>query len=122
MFQVTEHLHLFSEDLYRMGNSSSPRLSKVRPVDIKTIEINGIEHVLPNTGGISLMDSVGLEKAPMKGWVWKIKKGTRLPSGLKLVHDKVGHFSLEPTTKMTKSRFIALLEELVSHCERYMKK
>lgn len=68
------------------------------------------------------MDSVGLEKTPMKGWVWEIARGTHLPAGLKLVHDKIGHFSLEPTNKMTKSKFTALLEELVAHSKRYIKR
>jgi len=122
LFKVTENLHLFSENLYRMGSSTSSRISNVRPTDIKTIEVNGISYVMSNTGGISLMDSLGLKKTPMKGWVWEIAKGTNLPTGLKLVHDKVGHFSLEPTTKMTKSKFIFLLEELVAHSKRYIKK
>jgi len=122
VFRVTENLHLFSDDLYRMGNSGSPRINHVRPVDIKTVEMNGILQVLPRSGGISLMDSAGLESNKMKGWIWKIKKGTTLPAGLKLVHDKIGHYSLEPAHQMPKTKFILLLEELVIHCERYMKR
>ncbi|RUT65002.1 hypothetical protein CKG00_00260 [Morganella morganii] len=122
MFQVTEYLHLFNDDLYRMGNSTSPRLTNIRPIDIDTVIEDGILYVLPNTGGISLMDSEGLKINKMGGWVWRIPKNTHLPFELKLVNDRMGHYSLEPTKKMPESEFILHLESLVSHCERYLKK
>ncbi|SBS33537.1 hypothetical protein MSP8887_03700 [Marinomonas spartinae] len=121
MFQQKEYLTLFSDDLYRMGTSKVSKINVVRPIDIQTLEVNGIVHVIPGTGGISLMDSVGLSKTRMSGWAWKIEKNTKIPTGLKLVNDKVGHYSLMPAKQMTMTQYIALLEELVIHCERYQK-
>ena len=48
-----EDLYFAPEDLYRLGNSSSPRLTNVRrPKDVDTTEINGITIVIANGKGI----------------------------------------------------------------------
>lgn len=50
-----EDLYFAPEDLYRLGNSSGPRLTNVRrPKDVDTTEINGITVVIANGKGISL--------------------------------------------------------------------
>jgi hypothetical protein len=41
---ATETLYLLDQDVYRLGSATSPKLDKVRPVDLVTYERNGILH------------------------------------------------------------------------------
>ena len=84
----SEAIYLSPETLYRIGNGSSPLLTKVRPGEIDTIEVNGITHIVANGKGISLYNKRGLDLAPLSGWVWEISANTQLPSGLKLKDDR----------------------------------
>jgi hypothetical protein len=43
-----KEFYLIPEEIFRMGNSSEPRLSNVRPRDINTIDINGITVIIAN--------------------------------------------------------------------------
>ncbi|WP_210404787.1 hypothetical protein [Hahella sp. CCB-MM4] len=50
-----EDLFMAPEDLYRLGNSTDPRLTNVRrPKGIDTIEVNGILVAAANGKGVSL--------------------------------------------------------------------
>ena len=118
-----EDLYFAPEDLYRLGNSTSPRLTNVRrPKDVDTTEINGITVVISNGKGISLSTKDRLEKTPMSGWVWKISKGTQVPMGLKLINDRPGHYSICPTSNMPLDEFIGLLSRLALKCQKVFKK
>lgn len=118
-----EDLYFAPEDLYRLGNSGSPRLTSVRrPKDIDTIEINGITMAIANGKGVSLSTKERLEKAAMSGWVWKVAKGTQVPRGLKLLNDRPGHYSICPTTNMPLDEFIGLLSKLALKCQKVFKK
>ena len=55
-----EILYLASETLYRLGNSTSPLLSKMRPDDINIIDVNGVKMVVANHKGVSLYNKEGL--------------------------------------------------------------
>ena len=56
-----EKLYIAQEDLYRFGNSASSRISKVRPREITTINVNGIETIVANGHGVSLFNKEGLD-------------------------------------------------------------
>jgi len=58
---------ILPEELFRLGNSSSSRLSNVRSRDVDTIEINGITVIRANGKGISVFDRVGINESPMTG-------------------------------------------------------
>lgn len=58
---------ILPEELFRLGNSSSPRLSNVRSRDVDTIEINGITVIRANGKGISVFDKAGINESPMTG-------------------------------------------------------
>lgn len=119
----TEDLFFAPEDLYRLGNSSSPRMTNVRrPKDIDTTEINGISVVIANGKGVSLSTKERLDKTPMSGWVWKISRGTQVPAGLKLINDRPGHYSICPTSNMALDEFIGLLSKLALKCSKVFKK
>lgn len=49
--------------------------------------------------------------------VWRIRKGTPLPQGMRLVQDltRQGHYMLAPALNMPLSKFLGLLEEIASN-------
>jgi len=118
-----ENLYIAKEDLFRLGNSSSARLSRVKPSEITTVEINGIETIVANNNGVSLFSQEGLAESPLTGWVWEVKRSTVFPQGLKLVkRGSKGHYMLVPTRNMPLSQYIGLLEQVAIHCKKVFKK
>ncbi len=118
-----EDLFMAPEDLFRLGNATSPRLTHVRrPKDIDTTEVNGITVAIANGKGISLSTKGRLDKTPMSGWVWKIMRGTQMPIGLKLLNDRPGHYSICPISNMPLDEFIGLLSKLAMKCQKVFKK
>jgi hypothetical protein len=118
-----EDLFMAPEDLFRLGNATSPRLDNIRrPKDVDTTEINGILIVIANGKGISLSTKSRIEVTPMSGWVWKIPKGTSVPPGLKLLNDRPGHYSITPTFNMPLDEFKGLLSKLALKCHKVFKK
>lgn len=118
-----EDLYMAPEDLFRLGNSTSPRLTNVRrPKDIDTVELNGIQVVIANGKGVSLSTKERLVATPMSGWVWKIPKNTVVPVGLKLINDRPGHYSIFPNMNMPLDEFKGLLSKLAMKCQKISKK
>lgn len=119
-----EKLYLTQEDLYRIGNSTSSKLTDVRQGEIKTIEVNGVKTIVANDKGVSLYNKQGLNDAPLSGWVYEIKEGTALPSGLKLWKDPdiTGHYHVCAAQNMPYHKYVGLLEELAIHCQKIFKK
>lgn len=112
-----------TRDLFRLGNSSGPRLENVRrPKDIDTVELNGILMVISNGKGVSLSTKSRIEKTPMSSWVWKITRGTPLPHGLRLINDREGHYSICPLVNMPLDEFKGLLSKLAVKCQKVFKK
>lgn len=116
-----QFLDMLDEDLFRLGNATSPKLQNVRPQGVDTYENNGIQMVYANRKGVSLFNLQELQRreSRMAGWVWKIPQGTLPPSGLAVHPDPTspGYFFLCPVSVMTMDRYRALLSELVLHCE-----
>ena len=119
-----EVLYLATETLYRLGNETSPLLSRMRPDDIDIIDVNGVKMVVANKKGVSLYNKEGLDLVPLNGWVWEIKAHTNLPPGLKLVNDNnpVGHYTLSPIRNMSVHEFLGLLDKVAIHCKKVFKK
>ena len=114
-----EDLFIAPEDLYRLGNSSDPRLTHIRrPQDIDTIEMNGILVVVANGKGISLLTKTRIEKTGVGGWLWKLPKGTPMPFGLRLINDRPGHYGLCPIHNMPFDEFKGLLAKLAMKCRK----
>lgn len=79
---------------------------------------NGIRMVIANGNGFSAFSVITpLMKKPGKH-IWKLKKGARLPNGIKVVkdlrpnHEK--HYMLAPESNMPYKKYLGLLEELAS--------
>lgn len=119
-----EKLYIAQESLFRFGNSASSRISSVKPREIDTIPINGIEVVIANGSGVSLYNKEGLEACALTGWVWEIKLGTHFPIGLKLIkdNDPLGHYTLAPSYNMPLSQYIGLLDQVAIHCKKLFRK
>lgn len=113
---------ILPEELFRLGNSSSPRLSNVRSRDVDTIEINGITVIRANGKSISVFDKAGINESPMTGWVWRFPPHTQPPVGLKLVQDKPHHYCIAPAQNMPIDKYKGLLEEMALKATRVFKK
>lgn len=110
------------EELFRLGNSTSPKLSNVRPRDVDTMEINGILVIVANGKGISVFDRDGINESPMTGWVWRFPPNIKPPFGLKMVQDKPHHYCISPIQNMPVDKFKGLLEEMALRATRVFKK
>ncbi len=119
-----EVLYLAPEDLYRLGNATSPLLTRLRPGEVDIFDENGVKMIVANRKGVSLYNKVGLDLVPLTGWVWEIKARTSLPLGLMLIPDgnPVGHFTLCPCKNMPVQEFVDLLEKTVFFCKKVFKK
>lgn len=117
-----KEFYIMPEDLFRLGNATTSKLSNVRGRDVDTIEINGITVIKANGKGISVFDQTGINESPMSGWVWRFPPNTQPPVGLKLVQDKPHHFCIAPTQNMPIGKYIGLLEELALRGHRVFKK
>lgn len=117
------NLYICEEDLYRFGNNTSSRLAHVRPKEITTVVVNGVEMIVANNNGVSVFNKEGLDQTHLTGWVWEIKRGTSLPFGLKLVQrGSKGHHMLVPIQNMPLSQFVGLLEQVAIRCKRIFQK
>jgi hypothetical protein len=117
-----KEFYLMPEEIFRLGNSTTPKLSNVRDRDIDTIQINGITVIKANGKGVSVFDKTGINESPMSGWVWRFAPNTQPPLGLKLVQDKPHHFCIAPTQNMPIDKYKGLLEELALKGHRVYKK
>ena len=113
---------ILPEELFRLGNSSNPRLSNLRSRDVDTVEINGITVIRANGKGISVFDKAGINQSPMTGWVWRFPPSTQPPFGLKLIQDKPHHYCIAPVQNMPIDKYKGLLEEMALKATRVFKK
>lgn len=92
-------------DLYRRGNSNSPRLTHVRVGnDIVTFFQDGIEMARALSGGISTFSSPG----PGRNW-WVLPTGTEYPDEITVINDHGNHYNWEPSVDLPLSDFVASL-------------
>lgn len=117
-----QEFYILPEELFRLGSTSSPKLSNVRSRDVDTTVVNGITIVIANGKGISVFDKAGINQSPMSGWVWRFPTNTKPPQGLKLVQDKKHHYCIAPTQNMPVGKYKGLLEEMALRGIRVFKK
>ncbi len=120
MISIKE-FYLFPEDVYRMGNSTTHRMSVIRQDEVMTTTIKGVTIVIANNNGISLWTKEGIIEKGLSGYAWLIKSGGTLPIGLKLVNDTPGHYMLAPIRNMPLDTYKGLLEEMGMKCVKYLK-
>jgi hypothetical protein len=110
--------YLFPEDLFRVGNSTEPRLTHIRAHEITTTTVNGILCVVANNKGVSVWDEANIRKGSVSGWAWIIPSTTELPPGLKLHNDTPGHYVICPVSQMTLDEYKGLLAKLAVRCQK----
>jgi hypothetical protein len=97
-------------DLYRRGNTLSPRLTHVRVgKDILTSIHNGIETAQAHSGGISTFSSPGSGR----NW-WVLPAGTEYPDEISVINDHGNHYSWEANVDLPLADFLALLATMES--------
>lgn len=128
---VEMYVKVIPVNLYRNGGKNSPQLHKLRTMPPRTLEEsfdiriytkNGVDYVSKDTGGISTFDR---EKPGFGAFWWKIPRGTKLPSGLRVSMDfnpkpsaNPTHYTIRPMYDMPLRQYISLLEDLAAFAER----
>ena len=115
-----KEFYLFPEDVYRMGNSTTHRMSVIRQDEIMTTVFQGVTMVIANNNGVSVWTKEGIIEKGLTGYAWLIKAGIGLSIGLKLVSDTPGHYMLAPIRNMPLDTYKGLLEEMGVKCEKYL--
>jgi hypothetical protein len=94
-------------DLFRAGNASSARFEQLRIGEVTTEIRNGLEWVLPGTGGASTLDSPNGVRGKH---FWKLPKGSEYDeTQLSVQNDYGNHWSWEPQHEMPLREFLAAL-------------
>jgi hypothetical protein len=102
-------------DLYRSGNSTSPRLNNVRDKDIIKYRDpeTGLIKVKGMSGGISTFTA----PKPERNWYW-IKAGTVVPEKLTVTRDHtdpksgITHYTIRPSEDMLLTEYISQMEKI----------
>jgi hypothetical protein len=102
-------------NLYRSGNSISPRLDNVRDKDIvKYKDSSGLIRVKGLSGGISTFTA----PKPESNWWW-IKAGTVVPAMLTVTRDTtdprtdITHYTIQPAMNMLLTEYIEQLGKFI---------
>ena len=119
---INKEFYIFPEEVYRVGNSSSHKMTALRVGEIDVYEIKGIKMVTANGKGISVFTLKGLQDEGLTGFAWKFIKNTPVEPGLKLIDDeKPEHYTLAPVKNMPLDEYKGLLEKMGLKCNKYMK-
>lgn len=111
------NLTALEQDLYRIGNASSPSFGEQRAFkDLVVRDQGGIKMVVANGNGYSALNRITV-RMKLEKHIWKIRKGSALPEGIKLVKDLTNpiHFMLAPAKDMPLKKYLGLLEELATN-------
>jgi len=119
---MKKEFYLVPEEVFRVGNGSTPRLHMVRPSEVDITEINGVKMIIANGRGVSLYTKEELETTTLTGWVWHFRGNTQIPNGLKLVNDKIGHYCVAPTRNIPVDLYKGLLEQMGLKAKKVWKK
>jgi len=115
---LNKEFYIVPEEVFRVGNSSTPRLHMVRASEVDITEINGEKIIIANGRGVSLYTKAELQNTTLTGWIWRFIVHTHLPQGLKLVNDKPGHYCVAPTQNMPVDLYKGLLEQMGSKAQK----
>ncbi len=119
---INKEFYIFPEEVYRVGNSSSPKMTSLRVGEIDVYELKGVRMVVANGKGISVFTLDGLIGEGLTGYAWKFNKNTPIELGLKLIDDeKPEHYTLAPTKNMLLDEYKSLLEKMGLKCNKYLK-
>ncbi len=112
---------IFPEEVHRMGNSRSHRLTNIKVGEVNTFELNGVTMIRANGKGVSLYTWEKVLEKGLTGFAWKFEKHTHVVKGLILVNDEPGHYMLCPDKNMPLDEYKGHLERMGVSCAKYMK-
>jgi hypothetical protein len=78
-----KEFYLFPEDVYRMGNSGSHRMSVIRPDEVNIIQIKGVSVIVANNKGVSVWTKEGVIEKGLTGYAWLIRSGVGVSANQK---------------------------------------
>lgn len=114
--------YIFPEDIFRVGNATSHKLTAIRVGEVDVYDVEGVRMVIANGKGVSGFTLRGLRDEGLTGFAWLFPKGTMVEPGLKLVDDaKPDHYVLAPVTNMPLDRYKALLDVMGRKCSKHLK-
>ena len=104
-------------NLYRSGNSISPRLHNIRDKDVVKYKdpTTGLTKVKGMSGGISTFTA----PKPDRNWYW-IRAGTKVPPKLVVTRDRtdsitqITHYTIRPADDMLLTEFIAQMQKITN--------
>ncbi|MDH5180484.1 MAG: hypothetical protein OEZ39_08075 [Gammaproteobacteria bacterium] len=118
---LNEEFLIFPEEVHRMGNSNSHRLTKIKVGEVDTYIINGVTMIRANGKGVSLYTLEKVLEKGLTGFAWRFKKNTQVVANLKLVNDEPGHYMLCPIKNMPLDEYKGLLENMGVSSAKYIK-
>ena len=122
MSLTLDDFYVFPEDIYRVGNSTSHKLTAIRVGEVDVYEVDGVKTVIANGKGISGFTLRGLQDEGLTGFAWLFPQGTMVEPGLKLVDDdKPEHYVLAPVANMPLEEYKRLLENMGRKCSKHFK-
>ena len=119
---IGEDFYIIPEEVYRVGNSGSHKITSIRPGEIDVYEMKGVRMVVANGKGISVFTKKGLEAEKLTGYAWLFLKNIAIENGLKLIDDeKPEHYTLAPIKNMPIDEYKSLLTKMGVKCDKYLK-
>lgn len=120
---IAEDFYIFPEEVFRVGNSTSHRLTSIKAREVNVVVIQAVPVIVADGNGVSVFTLEGIRREGLSGFAWRFRKDTPLPHGLKLVSDsqKKGHYVIAPVQNMPVDKYKGLLEELGLRCEKYLR-
>jgi hypothetical protein len=96
-----------SLELFRAGNTTSPRMDRVRQDDVEIYDVNGIEWVRGRVGGMSTQTAID---PALGGRWWRLPAGSNYDDRLLfVVNDDVGHWAWQSSFDMPLADYRAAL-------------
>ncbi len=95
---------------------------KIKAHQFTLHEHYGIRLIFPNGRGVRLLTLEELNKLPLAGWVWKLKRFTPIPPRLWMLKDELGQYHLAPRYLFPLSSYKGILIGMGMRAERVWKK
>jgi hypothetical protein len=119
---VTQDFRVFPEEVYRVGNSTSPRMSALRVGEVLTYELRGVRMVVANGKGISVFTLKGLKEEGLTGFAWKFDRNTPVEPGPVLIdNEKPEYCVLAPARNRPLGEYKGLLEKMGPKCAKNLR-
>jgi hypothetical protein len=119
---IAQDFYIFPEEVFRLGNSTSHKLTAIKAREVTVITINAVPVIVADGRGVSVFTLEGILREGLTGFAWQFAKGTPVTQGLKLILDplKDGHYFLCPRENMPVDKYKGLLEEMGVRCHKYL--